>query len=95
MKTTKHFYGLLAALAATTTLGLMSAMAADTSGPNTLSRKALTKTLTSVQKQNQVLTAQNQAIAQKMAAVDQKNQQLEKDVADLKAKLAALLAAKA
>ena len=65
------------------------------SGPNTLSRTALTKTLASVQKQNQVLTAQNQAIAQKMAAVDQKNQQLEKDMADLKEKLAALMAAKA
>ena len=65
------------------------------SGPNTLSRTALTKQVASVQKQNQILTAQNQAIAQKMAAVDQKNQQLEKDVADLKAKLAALLAAKA
>lgn len=65
------------------------------SGPNTLSRTALTKTLASVQKQNQVLTAQNQAIAQQMAAVDQKNQQLEKDMADLKEKLAALMAAKA
>lgn len=65
------------------------------SGPNTLSRTALTKTLASVQKQNQILTAQNQAIAQKMAAVDQKNQQLEKDMADLKEKLAALMAAKA
>ena len=31
MKTTKHFYGLLAALAATTTFGLLPAMAADTS----------------------------------------------------------------
>lgn len=35
MKTTKHFYGLLAALAATTTLGLMPAMAADTSDTTT------------------------------------------------------------
>ena len=40
------------------------------SGPNTLSRTALTKQVASVQKQNQILTAQNQAIAQKMAAVD-------------------------
>ena len=62
--------------------------------PHTMSRTALTKELNAVQQQNQVLTAQNQAIAQQMAAVDQKNQQLEKDMADLKAKLAALLAAK-
>ena len=35
MKTTKHFYGLLAALAATTTFGLLPAMAADTSDTTT------------------------------------------------------------
>lgn len=35
MKTTKHFYGLMAALAATTTFGLLPAMAADTSDTTT------------------------------------------------------------
>ncbi len=64
------------------------------SGPNTMSRTALTKELVSVKEQNQQLVAQNQAIAQKMAAVDQKNQQLEKDMAELKAQLAALAAKK-
>ena len=64
------------------------------SGPNTLSRTALTRKIDALQQQNNRLTVQNQTMADKLAAVDARNAQLEKDVETLKAQVEALLAAK-